>query len=72
MEATIRTNDKNLFNSLLLLFKSIHVTVETKNKKELITHKNFTPEDYEGILSHLNLNVDKELFNMRKTWKRNS
>lgn len=30
MEAIIRTNDRNLFDSLLLFLKSLHITVETK------------------------------------------
>ena len=31
MEAIIKTNDKNLFDSLLHFLKSLHITVEESN-----------------------------------------
>ena len=39
MEAIIRTNDKNLFNSLIQFLKTLHLqveTVKTKKKPDLI------------------------------------
>lgn len=32
MEATIRTKNKNLFEALLLFLKTLHISVETKEK----------------------------------------
>ncbi len=32
--------------------------------------KRFNPDNYKGILSHLHLNVDKEIKKMRSEWKR--
>lgn len=34
MEAIIRTNDKNAFNSLIQFLKSLQFEVETKNEKK--------------------------------------
>lgn len=34
MEAIIRTNDNNLFDSLVPFLKSLHITVETKEEKK--------------------------------------
>jgi len=76
MEAIIRTNNRNLFNSLLLFLKSLHITVETNEKKVIkkksatSSRKQFNPCEYEGILSHLNLDIDSELQNMRNAWKK--
>jgi len=76
MEAIIRTNDRNLFNSLLLFLKSLHITVETNEKKVIkkksatSSRKQFNPSEYEGILNHLNLDIDAELQNMRNAWKK--
>ena len=72
MKATIQTNDRNLFHSLLELFKSIHVSVETEDVKSKHKSKRFDPREYEGILSHLNLDIEKELKNMRNAWKKRS
>ncbi|TAL57948.1 MAG: hypothetical protein EPN85_12790 [Bacteroidetes bacterium] len=73
MKAIIRTSDRNLFHSLLQFLKTIHVTVETEDEKTIESKtKKFNPQEYEGILSHLNLDIEKELLNMRKAWKRNS
>ncbi len=35
MEAIIRTSDKNLFDSLLLFLKSLHITVESRERKPI-------------------------------------
>ena len=73
MKAVIQTNDKNLFYSLLQFLKSVHITVETDDEKAIErAPKKFNPQEYEGILSHLNLDIEKEILNMRKAWKRNS
>ena len=32
--------------------------------------ENFNPKDYFGAISHLNLNIEDELINMRSEWKR--
>ena len=37
MEAIIRTNDTNLFNSLLLFLKNLHITVEAKKDEVLLS-----------------------------------
>lgn len=63
MEAIIRTNDKNLFNSLVQFLKSLHLEVETKKEKSnYLNRKNETipsqtghankkkPSDYAGSL----------------------
>ena len=82
MEAIIKTNDNNLFETLLPFLKSLHIKVETKEKiairqkqkqkPALFSEKQFDPREYEGILSHLNLDVEAELQNMRNAWgKRN-
>jgi len=34
-------------------------------------HKKFNPREYKGMLSHLNLDIEQELINMRKEWTRN-
>ena len=80
MEAIIRTNDANVFNSLLQFLKSLHILVETKGDKKIqnrttekpaITpQKKFNSREYEGILNHLNLDVEQELQNMRNGWKK--
>jgi len=33
--------------------------------------ENFNPKEYFGIISHLNLNIEQELKNMRSEWTRN-
>ena len=78
MKAIIKTDNRNLFYSLLDFLRTIPVSVEINEdakkviKKADTKQKKFNPRDYEGILSHLNLDVEKELVNMRKGWKRNS
>lgn len=79
MKAIIETNNKSLFNSLVQFLKSINVFVRTedapstkKNGQKKSGGKSFNPKEYEGILSHLNLNTEKELLNMKRAWKKNS
>lgn len=36
-----------------------------KNKKE------FNPSEYRGMLSHLNLDIEKEIQNLRNQWTKN-
>jgi len=40
MEAIIRTNDRNLFESLLQFLRTLHITVETKEEKKLQSTSN--------------------------------
>jgi len=40
---------------------------ELKTKK---VEKKFDPREYYGIISHLNLDIEQELINMRDEWKR--
>lgn len=39
MEAIIRTNDKNAFNSLVQFLKSLHFEVETKKDRKPVLRK---------------------------------
>ncbi len=39
MKAIIRTNDRNLFNSLVHFLKLLHITVETVEEKNATTFK---------------------------------
>ena len=74
MKAIIKTDNRNLFYSLLDFLRTIPVSVEiNEDKKRVIKkasakQKKFNPREYEGILSHLNLDVEKKLVNMRKGW----
>lgn len=71
MKAVISTNDSSLFNSLLNFLKTIHVTVESEGEKVIEKEpKKFNPREYKGILSHLNLDIEAELQNMRNAWKK--
>ncbi len=47
------------------LKKSIPVKKEKKEKEE------FDPSAYRGILSHLNLDIESELKNMKDQWQTN-
>jgi len=38
---------------------------------ELKKPENFNPKEYFGIISHLNLDIEQELINMRSEWTRN-
>jgi len=40
MEAIIRTNDRNLFESLLQFLRTLHITVETKEENNLQVTRN--------------------------------
>lgn len=79
MKAIIETNNKSLFNSLVQFLKSINVFVKTedvpsakKSEQKKSGGELFNPKEYEGILSPLNLDTEKELLNMKRAWKRNS
>ncbi len=58
MKAIIKTDNKNLFYSLLDFLKTISVTVETDEEKRVSTkkgnakQKKFNPREYEGMLSN--------------------
>ena len=46
----------------------------SENKPVEFTNQNsakFDPKDYYGIISHLNLDIEQELKNMRNEWTRN-
>ncbi|MDF1547053.1 MAG: hypothetical protein P1P88_04480 [Bacteroidales bacterium] len=52
------------WENLKVLLKS-KLNTETEEDKN-----NFNPQDYFGVISHLKLNVEDELKNMRKEWNR--
>jgi hypothetical protein len=75
MEAIIRTENKTLFEMLLYFLERLNISVETKEKvisrkAEPLPEKKFDPKEYEGMLSHLNLDIEAELQNMRNAWKK--
>ncbi|MEI8204003.1 MAG: hypothetical protein WCH34_13365 [Bacteroidota bacterium] len=45
-----------------------NVKIENPPKKNV---KKFNPREYKGILNSFNLDIEKELMNMKKSWKRN-
>ena len=42
-----------------------------KNDKIKDNDKDFDPSEYRGMLSHLNLDIEKELRNMKDQWNTN-
>lgn len=46
--------------------------INTQNPNPPRQIQKFNPRKYKGILSHLNLDIEQELINMRKEWTKNS
>jgi hypothetical protein len=50
---------------------SNEIKIKEMNPEELKKTESFNPKDYFGIISHLELDVEQELKNMRSEWTRN-
>jgi len=79
MEAIIRTNDRNAFNSLIRFLKSLNFEIETKEEKSNIvnTPKNknskksvFSTKDINELCEEISLPIDPLKFqkNIRNEW----
>jgi len=47
------------------------INVKELNSTEENKTENFNPKEYYGLISHLNLNIEQELENMKNEWTRN-
>ena len=62
MVAIIRTNDKNLFESLLSFLKSLHITIETKEEIKSIPITKSKKDFNEAVKFWKSLKVDMSNF----------
>ena len=75
MEVKYIYNDKGQIESAVIPLKiwnkfKIYILEsekETKNNKD----NEFNPEDYKGLLSHYNFDIEHEIENIKEQWKRN-
>ena len=66
MEAIIRTNDKTMFDSLLLFLKSVHITVETKKEIKSIPITKSKKDFNEAVKFWRSLKVDMSSFKFNR------
>ena len=66
MEAIIRTNDRNLFDSLLLFLKSLHIAVETKEEIKFIPITKSNNDFNEAVKFWRTLKVDMSGFKFNR------
>ena len=53
-----------------LMWENMEKINQNKKNKFKKDKNKFNPENYIGILSHLELNIETELLDMRKEWNR--
>ena len=54
------------------LWKKLSGKLDNKlNDKKVQDMKIFDPKEYRGVLTHLNLNIEDEILEMRNDWTRN-
>jgi len=58
----------DIWDSVQEYLKTKKIEIHTQNKN---LQKRFNPKDYYGITSHLNIDIEQELKNMREEWTRN-
>ena len=66
MEAIIRTNDKNLFNSLIQFLKTLHLQVETKEEKKTKSSSKSKKDFNEAVKFWNSINVDMSNFKFNR------
>ena len=77
MEAIIKTNDKNLFQTVLNYLKSLHITVETKKEKsdstspqKMFKFKKKTDEEIHAFYDSIRIDMSKFKFNREEANER--
>lgn len=66
MEAIIRTNDRNTFNSLVQFLKSLHIEVETKREKNNMTKSQKQKKIAEAIKFWNSFSIDMSNFKLNR------
>ncbi len=59
---------KDIWDSVQEYLKNKKMGIEIQSRTQ---QKRFNPKDYYGITSHLNLDIEQELRNLREEWTRN-
>ncbi len=54
-----------IWKKIKIYIDNDEIVLPIKNKKE------FNPSEYRGMLSHLNLDIEQEIKNLRNQWTRN-
>lgn len=67
-------NDKGLAEYAVVpikIWKKVEPLLEKDESKTKVKQNKINPKEYFGLISHLNLNIEQELIDIRDEWTRN-